>query len=158
MSADTSANLTPLVSRSAAGEAFRLALRLFIGRGRRYSVKQASNGSGVKDRLIECAMEHPDSGEHRPPGLDTVLSLAAFLGPEFTCEWLALAGQGAFWLPSTDDAPAGLIAADSAEDHARIARAAADGKFGRDEKPDLHVVGTRMMARGAHLREIGRVS
>jgi hypothetical protein len=156
VSDSASANLSPVVSRNCARSHLRDALRLFIGRGRRYSVKQAANGSGVKDRVIECAMEDPDSVEYREPHLEAILSLSGFLGPEFTCEWLHLAHQGAFWLPENEDLPPGAIAADSVEDSAVVARAACDGKFGDEEKPDLRVVGTRMMARGAHLHRIGR--
>jgi hypothetical protein len=150
-----SADLSPLVSRNSGRDAFRLALRLFVGRGRRYSVKQVANGAGIKDRVIECAMEHPDSPEYREPHLEAMLSLSAFLGPEFTCEWLHLAHQGAFWLPEGGILPPGEIAVDNADDNAVVTRAALNGQFDRDEAPELRVVGARMMARGAHLHAIG---
>jgi hypothetical protein len=43
-----SANFPLLVSRNAARERVRDALRLHVGRGRRYSVKELSNGTGVR--------------------------------------------------------------------------------------------------------------
>lgn len=121
-----------------------------MGRGRRYTVKQLSNGTGVPDRLIECAVVDPDSPDFRPLALECLLSISRFLGAKFTTEWLRLADQGAFDLPE-GSVPPGAIAADSAEDTAVIARAAADGEFGEHEKPDLHVVGQRMIERGQRL-------
>ncbi|HYI40012.1 MAG TPA: hypothetical protein VE053_06810 [Allosphingosinicella sp.] len=158
MSSNGSADKSPLISRSEARDKIRNAIRMFVGRGKRYSVKQASNGSGVPDRLIECAMCDPGSTDWRDLSLDALLSLSSFLGPDFTCEWLSLAQQGAFWIPNPEDLPAGEIAADSAEDCAAVARAAADGRFDRDERPVLRAVGTRMMARGAQLRAVGSVA
>lgn len=83
-SADNSWN----ISRAEVGVAEARALRLFIGRGKRYSVKQASNGSGVKDRMIECAMAGPDNTDWRPLPTGALQSLMAFLGPDFISEWL----------------------------------------------------------------------
>lgn len=151
---NNSAGEFSLVSRSAAWTNVRSALRLYIGRGRRYSVKQVSNATGVKDRVIECAMCEMDAADWRPMPIDALLSLAKFLGPEFTTEWLGLAEQGAYWLPDTDDLPPGVLAAESADDAAKLTRAAVDGVFDDSEKPGLKVVGTRMMARGATLRRM----
>ncbi len=148
---NSSAGESLLVSRSAAYGNVRSALRLYVGRGRRYSVKQLSNATGVKDRVIECAMCDVEDGDFRPIPLEALLSIAGFLGPDFTTELLAPAMQGAYWLPDADDLPPGALAADSAEDTARLARMAADGKFDEPEKPDLKVIGRRAMIRGATL-------
>jgi hypothetical protein len=148
---NNSADFGPLVSRSAARSAFRNALRLYVGRGRRYSVKQLSNGTGVKDRVIECAMADPDNGEYREPELAAVLSISAFLGSAFTTEWLKEAGQGAFDLPGGEDLPPGQLAADNADDNAVVTRAALDGVFDPDERRQLRPVGLRMVARGHRL-------
>jgi hypothetical protein len=150
MSDQTSADFSPLVSRSAASEHFRDALRLFVGRGRRYSVKQLANGSGVHPRMIESYMAPVDSQEWRRPHLEDVLSLASFLGPAFSSEWLRLANQGAFELPDEDPEPGELVAED-AQDHAEVTRRAIDGTFCEEDRAVLPVVGTRMMARGAKL-------
>jgi hypothetical protein len=141
----------PLVSRSAADSAVRDALRLFVGRGRRYSVKQLSNASGVADRAIECAMERIDSTDFRPLSFERLLSIASVIGPEFTTEWLKLSQQGSFWLPETDDLPPGELAADVTEDAAHIARRAADGELCENDRHELRPVGRRMMANGARL-------
>lgn len=103
MSACTSADIFPLVSRNAATEAFRNALRLYVGRGRRYSVKQLETGSGVPARMIESYVAPVHSTEFRLPPIEAILSLSKFLGAEFTTEWLVLAGQGAFDIPDGDD-------------------------------------------------------
>lgn len=77
-----------LVSRAVSGETEARALRLFIGKGKRYSVKEVSNGSGVKDRAIECAMAGPDNADWRPLSAGTLHSLMSFLGPDFITAWL----------------------------------------------------------------------
>lgn len=152
-----SAGNSLLISRNAANETFREALRMFVGRGKRFSVKQLSNGTGIKDRMIECFMAQIDSTDFRKPDLEEVLSIASFLGPDFTTELLEPAQQGAFWLPDDEPAP-GEFAADNADDNAVVTRAARDGKFDRDERKDLKVVGTRMVSRGAQLVALGKAA
>lgn len=144
-SRNDSADFSTLVSRNAAREKFTKALRLYVGRGRFYSVKQLSNGTGIPDRLIEAAMASPDSEEYREPNLDAILSLSAFLGPEFTSEWLAPAGQGAFDVPEGDE-PTDRIAVDAVQDAASL--------VGSPDTAELRSIGTRMMVRGARLREM----
>lgn len=154
MNLDPSANLPPLISRERGHDAVRDALRLFIGRGRRYSVKQVSNATGVKDRVIECAMTLAADPECRPIHISDLLSIAGFLGPEFTTEWLLLAQQAAVALPDADEPGPGQLAADVTDDTATIVRAARDGVFDRDERRDLKAVGTRMILNGAKLVQL----
>jgi hypothetical protein len=149
-----SAGDNTIVSRNAARDRFASALRLYVGRGRRYTAKEMERGTGIPARMIEAFTVDYGLTEHRTPRIEQLLSLAKFLGPEFTTEWLGLSEQGAFWLPDTDDQPPGALAADNAEDNAKLTRAALDGVFDENEKPDLKVVGTRMMARGATLRRM----
>jgi hypothetical protein len=151
MPVDNSANIQPLVSRERIGNSIRDALRLFIGRGRRYSVKQVSNATGVKDRVIECAMTPVDSVDYRPLSLEALVSITGFLGADFTNEWLDLAGQGAFDLPDESEPPPGMLAADVAGDSAEIARRAADGEFDADDRKHLRAVGQRKIERGMQL-------
>lgn len=148
MAVNDSANLVPLVSREQAWNKFGAALRLYVGRARRYSVKQLANGAGVKDRVIECAMCAPDSVDFRPMPFEAQLSIARFLGSDFTNEWLHLADQGAFDLPDETEPPPGEIAADVAEDSADITRRAADGVFCSDDRQALRVVGQRKIEQG----------
>lgn len=151
MSESLSAKFPPLVSREHAGNVIGHALRLFVGRGRRYSVKQLSNATGVPDRTIECAMA--DNVDHRSLPDWALLSLTAFLGADFTNEWLKLAHQGAFEL-SDDEPDPGDLAADTAEDTAKVVRMAKDNRFDEDEKPALKGVGARMVKRGQTLLSV----
>jgi hypothetical protein len=93
-----SANDALIVSRNAAREKLRDALRLYVGRGRRYSVKELSNGTGVPDRMIESAMCQVDDPDYRPLTLENLLSIAYFLGAQFASAFLEPAGLGAFEL------------------------------------------------------------
>jgi hypothetical protein len=88
----------PLISRNVAREKIRDALRLFVGRGRRYSVKELSNGAGVPSRAIEAAICFIDDENYRPLTLENLLSIAKFLGPSFVSHYLEPAGLGAFEL------------------------------------------------------------
>lgn len=97
-SASDSANFDPLVSRNLWRESVRDGLRLFVGRGRRYSVKELANGTGVADRLIECALCAPDSPDFRPLTGECLASLDKFLGPQFASLHLEPSGLGAFEL------------------------------------------------------------
>lgn len=149
------ANNSPIVSRSAAGREIGDALANFVGRGKPWTVKQLSNRSGVPDRRIECAMCDPETTDWRPLAAEHLLSIALVLGPDFTDDWLELARQGAFVLPDENDPAPGDLAADNADDNAVVARAARDGVFDNDERPELKVVGTRMVERGQRLVSIG---
>lgn len=94
----STANIEPIVSRNSIREAHRRALRLFVGRGRRYSVKELANGSGVPDRVIECAMCDVDSEDYRPLPHEALSSITKFLGASFASIWLESCGLGAFEL------------------------------------------------------------
>lgn len=93
-----SADVSLLVSRNSIRETIRDALRLFVGRGRRYSVKELSNGTGVADRLIESAMCDPDNPDYRPLSQEALASITKFLGASFASTYLELSGLGAFEL------------------------------------------------------------
>lgn len=90
--------LEPLVSRSAAREKIRDALRLHVGRGRRFSVKELSLGAGVSMRAIEAAMCPIEDENYRPLALENLLSIATFLKAPFVSHYLELTGLGAFEL------------------------------------------------------------
>ena len=155
MAGQYSAGETKLVSRSLFGEAFSKALRLYVGRGCRYSVKQLSNATGVKDRVIECAIAGPDNSDYRSPNGEDQASLTKFLGDEFATAWMSQAiGMGAFWLPDSGHIPPPELAAVLSEDTAKIVRMAIDGKFDREETPHLHDIGRRMMVLGALLSRL----
>lgn len=109
-----------LVSRNAIRERQRAALRLHIGRGRRFSVKEASEGSGVPERQIEAAMcLIDDVDSYRPLALENVASLGMFLGASFVSHYLELSGLGAFELMDGQiPLPKVLATADAPEDAA----------------------------------------
>lgn len=151
-----SADKEPLIAREHAENAFRDALCLFVGRGRRYKVDQLAKASGVPKRLIECYRSYvPGHPDHRKLHFGFKLSIASVLGADFTNEWLPLAGQGAFDLPD-GDGDAGTFAADNSDDNADITRKALSGTFEDDCPRQVSELGSRMMTRGAHLVAVGR--
>jgi hypothetical protein len=99
------ANISLLVSRNSVREKLRDMLRLHVGRGRRYSVKELSNGTGVPDRKIESAMCDVDSTDYRPLTLEELASVAKFLGVPFVSPILELCGLGAFELSEQPPLP-----------------------------------------------------
>lgn len=153
MASQPSANFPGVVSRSSFQRSFADALRIFIGRGKRYSVKQAAVGANLAERVIECAMCDPEGTDYREPPAHVVLSLTSFLGPEFTVEWLSLAKQGAFWLPDIDEPAPGEIAADLADGTSAVVRRALDGEFDANDRHDLRPVGRKLMLVGAQLAQ-----
>lgn len=117
MTDKVSAKNPALISREQAGNAIGKALRLFVGRGRRYSVKQLSNATGVSDRMIECAMAA--GYDHRPLPDWALLSIMSFLGVDFTNEFLPLAHQEAIELGDCDHDGLAANCIDFAAEHAR---------------------------------------
>jgi transcriptional regulator with XRE-family HTH domain len=146
-----SANISLLVSRSEARQVFRDALRLYVGRGRRFSVKQLSNATGVPDRVIECMISNVESGDYRAPQIEHLLSISKFLREEFATEWLAPAGLAAFDLPDMDLPPPGELVAECANDTAEVAGRAADGEFCHDDRRALLSIGHRSVKRGVEI-------
>lgn len=152
----TSVNFSPIVPRSASDEATHDALHMLVGRGKPYSVKELQNASGVKDRCIEAAMA-PVGGEHfRRLAPENFWSIAQALGAPFLNHiTTVLANVGAFNLPNDELPQPGEFAAESAEDHAQIAVAAADGKFGANDHGKLWLVGQECIQRGMQLVGLG---
>lgn len=146
-----SAELALLVSHEQLENAFWKAVRMFVGRGRRHSAREVSTGTGVHQRTLDCyrgyPIGHPD---HRPLDYAQKFSIASWIGADLTTEWIRFMGQGAFNLPDVEPDP-GALAADNTDDNAKLVRAAMDRDFDDDERPDLKVVGARMMTRGAQL-------
>jgi len=116
---NNSANYNPLVSREQVGNAIGDALRLFVGRGRRYSVKQLSNGTGIKDRVIECAMCREGTVDYRPLPQEALVSITCFLGAAFANEWLGLANLTASDTDSVNHDDLATAAIDYVGEHAR---------------------------------------
>src|SRR6478736_532560 len=151
-----SAGIEPNVSRNEIFRAFGSALRLYIGRGKRHSYKDIERGAGVPARMIEAYRYDPSHEEWREPGVDHILSIAGFIGPDFTNEILPLIGQGSFWLPEDGDPNPGTFAADSSEDATEIVKRASDGVFCDNDRRELGRVGQRKIERGMRLVAMAR--
>jgi hypothetical protein len=147
MNARFSANIGSNISRNVAGNAINSALRLYVGRGREFSVKMLSNMSGVPDRVIECAMCHPEDPDYRPLKPEALLSIAGILGPGFTTAMLKPINQAAYMCDKREVEPGALVA-DCAADTCEIATRAADGHFDINDRHALRLVGQRQVERG----------
>lgn len=158
MSETFAAKYPLLVSREHGRNTIRDALRLFVGTGRRYSVKALANATGVPDWQINQALIDGDKTDNRPLPPEALLSLMKFLGSDFTNEWIGLSGQGAFDLPDQSEPPPGMLAADDVSDSAEIARRAADGSFDGEDRKHLRSVGQRKIERGMTLVAMGKAA
>jgi hypothetical protein len=153
MIAGNSAGIACTVSRSAMGEAVARGLRLFIGRGREFSVKIVANRTGVPDRAIESAMVlDTDSEDWRPLKPEYLAALGRFLGPEFNSAWMVpLCDQAAVALPSEDDDDGRALG--TVEDAVTLARADMAGDRTAVGNARLRPVALRLMvSAGRHLR------
>lgn len=81
---------SPLIPHDLAATRLEDALRLRVGRGKRYSFSALSDASGVPTRTLESYVQGAT-----PSGLSTFLSIAAVLGPSFTSDILEACGQSA---------------------------------------------------------------
>lgn len=115
MASSASVGIDGLVTYAAAAERLSRALRLYVGRGRLYSVKELARGTAMPADRIEAYLAGVGTEAHRHAKLADVLSLCAFLGPEFTSDLLGLAQQGAFSLPDPDGGDLARIAPEVAE-------------------------------------------
>lgn len=157
MSATETANIDLLVSRNSLRAAIRKALDLYVGRGRRYTVKELSNATGVPDRIIESAKLDADDPDFRPLREENLMSVGKFLGAPFVSVWLETMGLGAFELMDGQIPLPGILAAEEAADTAEVAALAADGEFGADDREELKAVGHREIQRGMTLVSSGEV-
>ncbi len=119
-SADFAAN----ISREQAENAFRDALRLFVGRGRKHKASDVALASGVPLRLIDCYRGYPIGHvDHRPLHFGHKMSLSAYLGAEFTSVWLGVAEQAAYDLPDGGEDDLDTAALDAGEAAHEVQRA-----------------------------------
>lgn len=155
MSGEKSAGFEPLVSRYALAEAFRNALRLYVGRGRRYSVKELARGIGFSTRLIEGWIAPVGTEEHRVPEAAAILSCMAFLRAEFASDLLALASLAAIDVDDDDGHERVRdIGVETAEDAARVVRITADDDVCPAEAAEARAVGLRKIERGMQLVDL----
>ena len=93
MSSDPSANFDALVSREQTADVINAALRIFVGRGKRYSVAELAGETGVPKRAIECAMT--EGYDHRSLQDWQLFSISKFIGKPFWKVWMASVEDGA---------------------------------------------------------------
>jgi hypothetical protein len=152
MASQLHAGVEPNVSRNEIDEAIHDAIRLFVGRGRRYSVKQLARGSGVPARMIESIMAPLDNSEFRPLARDHFWSIAAFLRAPFMNELLPkLAHMGAFDLPDEELPAPGELVSEIANDTAEVAHLARGGQYDPDDHRSWRNVGERSVERGMQM-------
>lgn len=124
MSENVAAELTPLVSHEQLENAFWKALRMFVGRGKRYSASEISIGAGVHRRTLDCyrgyPIGHPD---WRPLNTEQKFSIASFVGADLTSEWIRFMGQEAVDLPDDPDGDLDTAGLDAAEVAHKVQRA-----------------------------------
>ena len=162
MSDNDTAELNLLVSREHAENKLRDAIRLYVGRGRLYSVEQLAKGIGLPMKngkqitkpLYDFISPRVGSPDHRPLHFGLVMSITAFLGPDFTNEWLGIASQVAFDVTDEEPDP-GQLAAITSQDTADIVRMVADGDLANDDPRALIRTGTSMAANGMKLTSMG---
>ena len=116
MNAPQSVHLELLVSRNSIREKLRDALRLQVGRGRRFSVAGLSEGTGVPEGNIENAMRPVDNENYRPLKLEELASIAKFLKAPFASAFLELSDLGAFELSGQPPLPKVLATAEAQPD------------------------------------------
>jgi hypothetical protein len=104
-----------LVSRNTIREAQRRALKLFCGRGCRFTAKELWKASGVTDASLENAMRPVHDPNYRALKAEELASLDKFLGAAFTSVRLEPAGLGAFELMDGQPPLPSVLTADSAK-------------------------------------------
>lgn len=119
-----------LIPHDLAARRIEDALRLRVGRGKRYSFVSLSDATGIPARTLESYVQGAT------PGLHCFLSICAALGPSFTSDVLGLCEQSASDL--NGDAPAySQVMANSAAFVSAMADALADGRVDHREAAKL---------------------
>ena len=103
-----------LVSRNLIREAQRRALKLFCGRGCRFTAKELYKATGVPDSNLENAMRPVHDPNFRALKAEELASLDKFLGAAFTSVRIEPSGLGAFDLMDEPPLPR-VLTADSAK-------------------------------------------
>lgn len=120
----------PLIPHDLAARRLEDALRLRVGRGKRYSFVGLSDATGIPARTLESYVQGAT------PGLAGFVSICAALGPSFTSDVLGLCGQSASDV-SPDDPEHMQIMAGSAAFVAQMADALSDGHVDHREAAQL---------------------
>jgi hypothetical protein len=127
-----------LIAHDVAQDRLADALRLFIGFGRRYSVAAVAVGTGVPERTLQSYC----SGQ-ATPGLANLLTLMAFLPPEFTAMLIEPAGlAGVHRIDKTDPCHHTALA-EALRTAAAVAEALRDGKVDHREQAEILPIARR---------------
>lgn len=122
---------SPLIPHDLAACAIEDALRLRVGRGRRYSYAALADATGISQRALESY-----TAQGSTPSLAGLLSLCAVLGPGFASDILGLAGQT---VSAADDAEAEhmRVLSSMGQLTSQIAQAVEDGHVDHREAAQL---------------------
>lgn len=127
----------PLIEQDCAASSIVRALGLFMGNGRRHSVAEVSEMTGIPTRTLSSYIA---SGfDRRTPTADKMLVLMHALGPEFSSKLLSAIGQGAHDLVMKHQQP-NVVIATLAGGTAMLAEMAADGTLDHRERLALEPV------------------
>ncbi|MBO9441398.1 helix-turn-helix transcriptional regulator [Phaeobacter italicus] len=114
------------------------ALRLRVGRGRRYSFAGLADATGIKTRTLESYVQGAS------PSLANLLSLCAVLGPGFTSDLLSVAGQSAKEGTTDDPEHMRMLSVLTGFSH-QLAEAVEDGHVDHREAAQLQPVAQRVI-------------
>jgi hypothetical protein len=128
-----------LISQDTAVRCIEDALRLRVGRGRRYTFQGLSDATGIPTRTLESYVDGAT------PSLANLLSLFAALGPSFTSDVLSPAGQSASDAQPDDPQHMQLLSALCGAS-AMLSDAVADGKVDHREEAQLRPVAADLIA------------
>lgn len=145
---DPSVSNPRLISTDAFREAVYHAIRLFVGRGRSWSVEDVAVALNAADHKITARAVQSwiasDPIERRTPDTPMLGALCQLLGPSFTAKWLGPLGQGAHSLSAVTGSPAQIIAA-LMDGSAQFAVRGIDGVFCNIDRGDLETVADKMI-------------
>jgi hypothetical protein len=119
-SSPLSEEIEPIVSYITVCERQRHALRLFAGRGKRFSTEELSLGAGVKEKRIHAALRPVNADDYRLLRHEELASIAKFLtgeglGAAFMSSLMEPCGLGAFELSGQAPLPKVLASAPISE-------------------------------------------
>lgn len=130
---------TTLIPHETAVRCIEDALRLRVGRGRRYTFQGLSDATGIPTRTLESYVEGAT------PGLSGLLTLCAVLGPSFTSDILSPTGLSAQDASTVDPDHQRLLSAGCAF-AAQLSEALEDEKVDHREAAQLRPVAANLIA------------
>lgn len=132
-----------LISTAGVDDEIARAIGLFMGRGRRFSVADVAEGTGLGARSLQSYIA---SGEdRRTPSYEVLFTLMQFFGPQFTSKVLGWIGQGAHSLTPEPGDP-GMVIATLAQGVSQFAIRGADNHFCHLDQGALEPVADELIA------------